>query len=53
MEQMRAGTDDMEAVVFVTSKPVDAFVKGKCGRTGFKLLPVPFEDFSFSICLQR
>ena len=46
MEQMRAGTDDMEAVVFVTSKPVDAFVKGKW-PTGFKLLPVPFEDFSF------
>jgi hypothetical protein len=31
----------MAAVVFVTSKPVDAFVKGKWGE-GFKFLPVPF-----------
>ena len=29
LEQMRAGTDDMDAVVFVTSKPIDAFLKGK------------------------
>jgi TRAP-type uncharacterized transport system substrate-binding protein len=46
MEQMRAGTDDMQAVVFITSKPIDAFLKGKW-PTGFKFLPVPFQDFSF------
>ena len=39
LEQMRRG--EMAAVVFVTSKPVDAFVKGKWGE-GFKFLPVPF-----------
>jgi TRAP-type uncharacterized transport system substrate-binding protein len=46
LEQMRAGTDDMAAVVFVTSKPVDAFQRGKW-PAGFKFLPVPFQDFSF------
>ena len=46
LEQMRSGTDDMEAVVFITSKPVDAFSKGKW-PPGFKFLPVPFQDFSF------
>jgi TRAP-type uncharacterized transport system substrate-binding protein len=46
MEQMKAGTDDMAAVVFVTSKPVDAFLKGKWPR-GFHFLPVPMEDYSF------
>lgn len=45
MEQLRTGQDDMAAVVFVTSKPVEAFRSGKWGG-GFKLLPVPFEDFS-------
>jgi TRAP-type uncharacterized transport system substrate-binding protein len=39
LEQMKRG--EMAAVVFVTSKPVDAFVKGKWGE-GFKFLPVPF-----------
>jgi TRAP-type uncharacterized transport system substrate-binding protein len=46
LEQMRRG--DITAVVFVTSKPVDAFVKGKWGE-GFKFLPVDydakFEDY--------
>jgi TRAP-type uncharacterized transport system substrate-binding protein len=46
LEQMRRG--DIAAVVFVTSKPVDAFVKGKWGE-GFKFLPVDydakFEDY--------
>jgi TRAP-type uncharacterized transport system substrate-binding protein len=42
LEQMRAGTGDMEAVVFITSKPVDAFLRGKWDA-GFKLLPVPFD----------
>jgi TRAP-type uncharacterized transport system substrate-binding protein len=46
MEQMRAGTDDMMAVVFVTSKPVDAFLKGKW-PPGFHFLSIPMEDYSF------
>jgi TRAP-type uncharacterized transport system substrate-binding protein len=39
LEQMRRG--EIAAVVFVTSKPVDAFVKGKWDE-GFKFLPVEF-----------
>jgi TRAP-type uncharacterized transport system substrate-binding protein len=39
LEQMRRG--EMAAVVFVTSKPVDAFVKGKW-EGGYKFLPVEF-----------
>jgi len=39
LEQMRKG--EMAAVVFVTSKPVDAFVKRKWDD-GFKFLPVPW-----------
>jgi TRAP-type uncharacterized transport system substrate-binding protein len=46
MAQMKAGTDDMEAVVFITSKPIDAFLKGKW-PPGFKFLPVSFQDYSF------
>jgi TRAP-type uncharacterized transport system substrate-binding protein len=46
LEQMRRG--EIAAVVFVTSKPVDAFVKGKW-EEGFKFLPVEysskFEDY--------
>lgn len=46
LEQMRKG--EMAAVVFITSKPVDAFVRGRW-EPGFKFLPVPydkkFEDF--------
>lgn len=45
LEQLRTGKEDMAGVVFVTSKPVDAFRSGRWGG-GFKLLPVPFEDFS-------
>ena len=41
LEQMRSGKGDMEAVVFITSKPIDAFLKGKWDA-GFKFLPVPF-----------
>ena len=37
--QLRRG--DIAAVVFITSKPVDAFVKGKWD-VGFKFLPVEF-----------
>jgi TRAP-type uncharacterized transport system substrate-binding protein len=39
LEQMKRG--EIAAVVFVTSKPVDAFVKGKW-EEGFKFLPVEF-----------
>ena len=46
LEQMRHG--DVSAVVFVTSKPVDAFLKGRWD-SGFKFLPVEydarFEDY--------
>ena len=41
LEQMRKG--DMAAVVFITSKPVDAFVKGRW-EPGFKFLPVAYES---------
>src|SRR3954471_12147076 len=37
LEQMRKG--EMAAVVFITSKPVDAFVRGRF-EPGFKFLPV-------------
>ncbi len=46
MEQMKSSTNDMAAVVFVTSKPVDAFLKGKW-PPGFHFLSVPMEDYSF------
>jgi len=46
LQQMREGT--MAAVVFITSKPVDAFLRGKWDP-GFKFLPVAydtkFEDY--------
>src|SRR5450432_3008865 len=46
LEQMRRG--EIASVVFVTSKPVDAFVRGKW-EEGFKFLPVEygskFEDY--------
>ena len=46
LEQMRRG--EIAAVVFVTSKPVDAFVKGRW-EAGYKFLPVEygskFEDY--------
>ena len=40
LEQMRKG--EMAAVVFITSKPVDAFVRGRW-EAGFKFLPVKYE----------
>ena len=46
LEQMRTGQGDMEAVVFITSKPVDAFLRGKWDP-GFKFLPVPLGDSEF------
>jgi TRAP-type uncharacterized transport system substrate-binding protein len=49
LEQMRRG--EIVAVVFITSKPVDAFVKGKW-EEGFKFLPVEygpkFQDYYIS-----
>ena len=52
LEQMRKG--DMAAVVFITSKPVDAFVRGRW-ETGFKFLPVDydskFEDYYLPVTL--
>jgi TRAP-type uncharacterized transport system substrate-binding protein len=46
LEQMKRG--ELSAVVFVTSKPVDAFLKGRW-EPGFKFLPVEydakFEDY--------
>src|ERR1700726_1707487 len=53
LEQMRRG--EIAAVVFVTSKPVDAFVKGKW-EDGFKFLPVEygprFQDYYLSSSLE-
>jgi TRAP-type uncharacterized transport system substrate-binding protein len=40
LEQMRKG--EMDAVVFITSKPIDAFVRGRWDA-GFKFLPVAYE----------
>jgi TRAP-type uncharacterized transport system substrate-binding protein len=41
LEQMRKG--ELSAVVFITSKPVDAFVRGSW-EPGFKFLPVNYES---------
>ena len=41
LEQLRKG--EMAGVVFITSKPVDAFVRGRW-ESGFKFLPVPYES---------
>ena len=41
LEEMRRG--DIDAVVFITSKPVYAFVKGKWDE-GFKFLPVDYDQ---------
>jgi TRAP-type uncharacterized transport system substrate-binding protein len=42
LQQMREGKDDMAAVVFVTSKPVDAFARGKWEN--FHFLPVTYDS---------
>jgi TRAP-type uncharacterized transport system substrate-binding protein len=42
LQQLRKGEGDMAAVVFITSKPVDAFVRMPL-EAGFKFLPVPYE----------
>jgi len=53
LEQMRKG--EMAAVVFITSKPVDAFVRGRW-EPGFKFLPVAydskFEDYYLPSALE-
>ena len=41
LEQMRKGA--IAGVVFVTSKPVDAFVRGRWDP-GFKFLPIPYDS---------
>jgi len=46
LEQMKAGQGEMAAVVFVTSKPVEAFLRGKW-QPGFKFVPVTVGDFGF------
>jgi TRAP-type uncharacterized transport system substrate-binding protein len=46
LEEMRAGKNDMAAVVFITSKPIDAFARATW-EPGFKFLPVPFDDSGF------
>src|SRR6516162_6232491 len=43
LEQLRKGENGMAAVVFITSKPVDAFVRGHFEQ-GFKFLPVPYDS---------
>jgi TRAP-type uncharacterized transport system substrate-binding protein len=53
LEQMRKG--EIAAVVFVTSKPVDAFLRGRW-EPGFKFLPVnydvKFEDYYLPAVLE-
>jgi TRAP-type uncharacterized transport system substrate-binding protein len=53
LEQMRKGA--MAAVVFITSKPIDAFVRGRWDP-GFKFLPVnydrKFEDYYLPATLE-
>src|SRR5262249_2420318 len=55
LQQMRKGENDMAAVVFITTKPVDAFLKGQW-EPGFKFLPVSydskFEDYYLPATLE-
>jgi TRAP-type uncharacterized transport system substrate-binding protein len=55
LQQLRDGTGDMAAVVFITSKPVDAFIRGKWAP-GFHFLPVSydskFEDYYLPATLE-
>jgi TRAP-type uncharacterized transport system substrate-binding protein len=43
LQQMRKGEGDMAAVVFITTKPVDAFLRGKW-EPGFKFMPVTYDN---------
>jgi TRAP-type uncharacterized transport system substrate-binding protein len=53
LEQMRKG--EISAIVFITSKPVDAFVRGRWDP-GYKFLPIPydskFEDYYLPATLE-
>jgi hypothetical protein len=53
LQQMKSG--EMAAVVFITSKPIEPFLKGKWGP-GFKFLPVEygsrFEDYYLPAALE-
>ena len=55
LQQMRKGENDVAAVVFITSKPVDAFLRGQW-EPGFKFLPVTydarFEDYYLPASLE-
>jgi TRAP-type uncharacterized transport system substrate-binding protein len=55
LQQMRRGENDVAAVVFITSKPIDAFLRGKWDE-GFKFLPVTydtrFEDYYLPATLE-
>jgi len=55
MQQLRKGEGGMAAVVFITSKPVDAFQRGQW-EPGFKFLPLPydakFEDYYLPATLE-
>jgi TRAP-type uncharacterized transport system substrate-binding protein len=55
LQQMKKGENDMAAVVFITSKPVDAFLRGQWDE-GFKFLPVAydarFEDYYLPATLE-
>jgi hypothetical protein len=43
LQQMRKGEGDMAAVVFITTKPVDAFLRGQW-EPGFRFLPVTYDN---------
>ena len=55
LQQMKNGENDMAAVVIVTSKPVDGFLRGQW-EPGFKFLPVTydarFEDYYLPAALE-
>ena len=55
LQQMKRGENEMAAVVFITSKPVDAFLRGQW-EPGFKFLPVTydakFEDYYLPASLE-
>ena len=55
LQQMKKGEGDIAAVVFITSKPVDAFLRGQW-PPGFKFLPVTydatFEDYYLPATLE-
>jgi TRAP-type uncharacterized transport system substrate-binding protein len=46
LEQMKNDREGMAAVVFVTSKPIDAFTRGRWDP-GFKFLPVDTDNLEF------